>query len=174
MPTTDILLIIFVAVAALALLAQWIVLAMLASRFGKLSERVEPLLPQVERLVSALSPLVKDVQSMVADTRPKLQVVSANLAEMSALARDQLRRADAFASDFAQRLELQMVRVDDAIGSALASVDQVATTLRQTVLKPVRDVHALMTGLRTGLDFFFRRRASPAPRPVYQDDEMFI
>lgn len=111
---------------------------------------------------------------MVAETRPKLQVVAANVAEVSALARDQLRRADAFASDFAQRLELQMVRVDDALGSAIASVDEIATTMRQTVLRPVRDANALMAGVRTGLDFFFRRRASPAPRPVYQDDEMFI
>lgn len=174
MPTTDILLIIFVAVAALALLAQWIVLATLASRFGKLSRQVEPLLPQVEHLASALGPLVKDVHGMVAETRPKLQVVAANVAEVSALARDQLRRADAFASDFAQRLELQMVRVDDALGSAIASVDEIATTMRQTVLRPVRDANALMAGVRTGLDFFFRRRASPAPRPVYQDDEMFI
>ncbi|MGH9412973.1 MAG: hypothetical protein ACRD0Y_04455 [Terriglobales bacterium] len=174
MSTTDILLIIFIAVAALALLAQWIVLASLASRFGKLSEKIEPLIPQVAQTAAVLGPLVRDVHAMVSETRPRIEAVSANVAEMSALARDQLRRADAFAGEFAQRLELQMVRVDDALGSALASVDQIASTVRDTVLRPVNDVNAMMQGVRTGLDFFFRRRSGPPSRPVYQDDEMFI
>lgn len=174
MPTTDILLVIFIAVAALALLAQWIVLASLANRFSKLSEKVEPLMPQVAQTTAVLGPLLRDVHALVTETRPKLEMISANVAEVSALARDQLRRADAFAGEFAQRLELQMVRVDDALGSALASVDSIATTVRDTVLRPVNDVNALVQGVRTGLDFFFRRRSSPPARPVYQDDEMFI
>ncbi|MGH9486532.1 MAG: hypothetical protein ACRD04_02945 [Terriglobales bacterium] len=174
MSTTDILLVIFVAIAAFSMLAQWIVLLVLAGRFKQVSEKIEPLLPQVEQIVAAVGPAVRDAQSMLAQARPKLDIISANVAEMSALARDQLRRADAFTAELGQRLELQMVRVDDALGSALASVDQIASTLRDTVLRPVRDVNALMQGVRTGLDFFFRRRSSPAPRPACQDDEMFI
>ncbi|MGH9468110.1 MAG: hypothetical protein ACRD1Y_12230 [Terriglobales bacterium] len=174
MPTTDILLIIFIAVAALALLAQWIVLAGLANRFQKLSDKLEPVLPHLQQSAANLAPLLRDVHALITDTRPKLDAVAANVAEMSALARDQLRRADAFAGEFAERLELQMVRVDDAIGSALGSVDQIATTVRETILNPVRDVNAVLQGLRTGLDFFFRRRSSPSSHPVYQDDEMFI
>lgn len=160
MSLTDILLVVFIALAALALVGQWLAMQGLSRRLSQLADKVEPLLPQV--------------QSLVSETRPKLDAVASNLAEITTLARDQLRRADAFATDFGARLELQMVRVDEALGSALTTVDSIANAVRHTVLRPVQDVNALMTGVRTGLDFFFRRRSSPARRPVYQDEEMFI
>jgi hypothetical protein len=160
MSVTDILLVIFIALAAVAMVGQWLAMQGLARRISTLADKVEPLLPQV--------------QSLITETRPKLDTVATNLAEMTTLARDQMRRADAFATDFGARLELQMVRVDEALGSCLTTVDTIANAVRQTVLRPMQDANALVHGLRTGLDFFFRRRSGPGARPVYQDEEMFI
>ncbi len=176
MPTTDILLIVFIALAAVALLGQWIALLVMSRKVGALADRIAPLLPQVEASARMLPPLVLEVQAMVVETRPKLQAVAANVAEITVLARDQVRRADALATDLGERLELQMVRVDEALTTALANFEQISTTFRQTVLRPVQDVNAIVQGVRTGLDFFFRHRPSPAlaPRAVYQDEEMFI
>lgn len=175
MPSTDVLLTVFIALAAVALVGQFVVFVGIARRVRGLTDRLTPLLPQVEQSAKALPGLVRDVQAMVNETKPRLQTVSANLAEISTLARDQARRFDQVTGDLAQRLELQMVRVDEAMATALASFEQVTVSLRQKILRPVQDAHALIQGVRTGLDFFFRRRASPAePRPVYQDEEMFI
>lgn len=171
---TEILLVIFVAVAAVALLGQWLVFLGIARRLNALSQSVAPLLPPLEQGTRALPGLVRDLQSLVNDTRPQLQKASANLLEISTLARGQAERFDHFAGDLAERLELQMVRVDEAMGTALGSVEQVTTAVRETVLRPVRDVTAVVEGVRTGLDFFFRRRSSPPSTPVYQDEEMFI
>lgn len=165
--TTDILLIIFIALAAVALLGQWIAMAGIARKLGALSASITPLLPAVQQSV-------REINAMVSETRPKLQSLSANLAEMSSMVRDQLQRADAFATEFSEKLELQMVRVDEALGTAITSVEQVTTAVRDTVLRPVQDVNAVFQGVRTGLDFFFRRRPSPPARPAYQDEEMFI
>jgi ABC-type Fe2+-enterobactin transport system substrate-binding protein len=176
MPTTDILLTVFVAIAAIALLGQWIAIRALSRKIGALADRVAPLVPQVEQSVRMLPPLVLEVQAMVAETRPKLQAVAANVAEITVLARDQVRRADALATDLGERLELQLVRVDEAMSTAMANFEQIVNGVRQTVLRPVQDVNAIVHGVRTGLDFFFRRRSSPAlgPRAIYQDEEMFI
>jgi len=179
----DILLIVFIGLVALALLGQWAVMIGLARRLRVLGDRVTPLLPKLEQTVAAVGPLVSEAQALLAETRPKLRAVtqdvlevSAQLKEISTTARDGVRRAEVFASDMGQRVELQMVRLDEALGAALASVDQISTTVRDTVLRPVQDAQALFQGVRTGLDFFFRRRPSPAsPRPsAYQDEEMFI
>jgi hypothetical protein len=176
MPTTDILLVVFIAMAAIALVGQWIALRTLGRKIGALADRVNPLLPQVEQSVRMLPPLVLEVQAMVAETRPKLQAVASNIAEVSVLARDQVRRADAIATDLGERLELQMVRVDEAVAAAVAGFEQIVGTFRHTVLRPVQDINAIVQGVRTGLDFFFHRRPSPAlgPRPIHQDEEMFI
>lgn len=172
--TLDVLLVVFIALAALALLGQWLVFLGISRRVKALSQAITPLLPTVEQSARALPGLVQDVQAMVSDVRPKLQAISANITEVSTLVRDQVKRADQFATDFTDRLDLQMARVDDAIGNAVASVEQVTTAVRETVLRPVQDVNAVFQGVRTGLDFFFRRRPSPSIRPVYQDEEMFI
>ncbi|MGH9393376.1 MAG: hypothetical protein ACRD1E_04345, partial [Terriglobales bacterium] len=174
--TTNILLLVFIAIAAAAMVIQLVVFAGIARRLAALSEKVVPILPQVEQSARALPGLMRDLQAMVGETRPKLQTLAANLAEISTLARDQVRRADAFATDFTERAELQMVRVDEALSVAIASFEQITTSVRDSVLRPVQDAHALFHGLRTGLDFFFRRRSNPAlnARPLYQDEEMFI
>ena len=78
MSVTDILLIIFIALAAIAMVGQWLAMQGLARRISTLADKVEPLLPQV--------------QSLISETRPKIETVAANLAEMTTLARDQLRR----------------------------------------------------------------------------------
>ncbi|HXE30165.1 MAG TPA: hypothetical protein VN515_00030 [Terriglobales bacterium] len=165
--TTDILLIVFIALAAVALLGQWLAFLGIARKVSALSEAITPLLPAVQQSVHEL-------HAIAVETRPKLLTVTSNVAEITTLAREQLQRADAFATDFGQRLELQMVRVDEALGTALASVEQITTSVRDTILRPVQDVNAVFQGVRTGLDFFFRRRPSPSVRPVYQDEEMFI
>lgn len=176
MTLTTILLIVFIAIAAAALVAQMVIFAGIARNLSALSEKVTPLLPQVEQSAKALPPLVRDLQALVSETRPKLVALTTNVAEVTTLVRDQVRRADAFATDFGERVELQMVRLDEAMAVAVANFEQITTTVRDTVLRPVQDAHALFHGLRTGLDFFFRRRSSPAlsPKPLYQDEEMFI
>lgn len=174
MNTTDVLLVIFVALAALALVGQFIVVFGVARVVRRLADRLTPVLPQLEQSARALPGMVREFQGFIAETRPRVQTVMANLTEISTVARDQARRFDGMAGDFTERLELQMVRVDEAIGTALASFEQITTSLRKSVLRPVQDAHALVQGIRTGLDFFFRRRSSPAPRPAYQDEEMFI
>ncbi|HUX68819.1 MAG TPA: hypothetical protein VMV31_15140 [Terriglobales bacterium] len=176
MATTDILLIVFIAVAAVALLGQFFLLLGLSRRLGELAAKVTPLLGPLEQSARALPPLVRDVQQMVTETRPRLQTLAASAAEISLIAREQVKRADALATDFSQRLELQVVRMDEAMATAMAAVEQITTGVRDSVLRPVQDVQALVQGLRTGLDFFFRRRPSPVlqPRPTYHDEEMFI
>lgn len=172
--TTDVLLVIFIGVAAVSLLGQLLVLAGLSRRVSALSRSMAPMLPPLEQGAKALPQIVSEVRAMVNETRPQLQTAAANIAEISTLARDQVRRADQLATELAERLELQMVRVDEMLATAVASVEQVTTVVRESVLQPVRDVNALVQGVRTGVDFFFKRRSSPPARPVYQDEEMFI
>ncbi|HXR98893.1 MAG TPA: hypothetical protein VN709_13715 [Terriglobales bacterium] len=172
--TTEALMIVFIALAAIALLGQFIVLLGVMRKVNALSEEVAPLLPLIEQAAKALPGLVRDGQALLAETRPKLQAITTNLADVTARVRDQVQRADQFATQFSEKLELQMVRVDEALGTAIASVEQVTSAVRDTILRPVQDVNAVFQGLRTGLDFFFRRRGSPPRRPQYQDEEMFI
>jgi len=174
MSITDVLLIVFIGVAAVSLLGQLLVLVGLGRRVREMSRALTPLLPALEQGAKALPVVINDVRGMLNETRPQLQTVAANMAEISTLARNQVRRADQLATEFTGRLELQMVRIDEALATALASVELVTTTVRESVLQPVRDAHALVQGVRTGVDFFFHRRASPPAKPAYQDEEMFI
>ena len=173
-PSTNLLLLIFVGVAALALLGQWLTFLTMARRMKALSEAVMPALQPLEQGARALPGLARDAQALLTEVRVPLQKAAANVLEISAITRDRVKAIDKVAGDVSERLELQMVRVDEALTTALASVEQVTAAVRDGVLRPVQDVNALVQGVRTGVDFFFRRRAGTPGKPAYQDEEMFI
>lgn len=175
MASASILLLIFVAVVALALLGQLVALLLMARKLSALADSVTPLLPSLDQGARALPGLVRDTHALVTEVRAPLQAAAANLLEISAIARDRVQYADQLAADIGERLELQLVRLDEAVGNAMAGIEQVSNTVRDSLLRPVRDVNALVHGVRTGVDFFFRRRAGTPAAPAYQEDEeMFI
>lgn len=166
-----IVLIVFVALVAGIFLWQTLILYGMSRTLTRVGSRLEGLLTETER---SLPGLLRDIQAMVTETRGKLEVTTTNLVEITSLIRDQAQRADEFVADISDRLRLQVVRVEEVVTGIVDRVEKTTETIHRGVLRPVHDVTALIQGVRTGLDFFLRRRSSPARRESYQDEEMFI
>lgn len=168
------LLIVLIALVALMtaiFVWQTLILYGMARSLKRVGARLENLLAETER---TLPGLLRDIQTMVTETRGKLEITASNLVEVTSLIRDQAQRADEFVAEVSDRLRLQIVRVESVIAGIADRIDRTTDSLQRGVLRPMQDVNALFQGFRTGLDFFLRRRPSPAPRETYQDDEMFI
>lgn len=166
-----IVLIVLVALMAGVFLWQTLILYGLARSLTSVGGRLETLLAETER---TLPGLLRDIQAMVTETRGKLEVTTNNLVEISGLIRDQVQRADEFVAETSDRLRLQIARAESVVSGIADRIERTTDSLQRGVLRPVQDVNALFQGVRTGLDFFLRRRPSPAPREAYRDDEMFI
>ncbi|MHB8735466.1 MAG: hypothetical protein ACYC6M_09215 [Terriglobales bacterium] len=164
------LLTIFVGITAIAFVAQAVAIIGMGMVVRRLATRVEAVTDMVQTHVV---PLVGDVRGLVADSRVHLDMAGRNLVEITAAARNQVLKADAVLTGFSDGLRLQAIRFDELVSGILEKLDGVTEAVQRAVLTPVRDVSAIVNGIRTGVEFFFRHRPSPVAVPR-SDDEMFI
>ncbi|MGH9490964.1 MAG: hypothetical protein ACRD17_10675 [Terriglobales bacterium] len=162
---------VFIAVTAIAVILQAIILLGLARAVGKLAQRGDKVLTQLE---SRLPRMLSESESLIRESRAKVDLAGNHVVEISALVRDQVQRADALLVDLTERARLQIIRLDETMSTTFDKVDETATLIQHSIIRPIRDTAAVIRGIRTGVDFFLHRRPSPPPALAPQDEEMFI
>ena len=168
----DTLLKLFIAVTTLAVVVQAGILVGLYLAVRKSTARMEALATEVK---SRVLPTVETAQNLMVELRPKIDVISNNLAESSDLVRNQLGRLDATVTDVLDRARLQVIRADELLNRTMDKVEETSEVVHKTVISPLRQVNGLMAAISTGVDVFLgqKRRHSRNGGSVPQD-EMFI
>jgi hypothetical protein len=170
------LLIAFIAVTAIAVILQTLILAGIYASTRKASKQADALATRVNEqvlpLVLKVLPLVEKVLDRAEESAPKIQAVITNLAETSELVRSQAGKIDETVTEIAGIARIQADNLDVLATRTLQRADVVAEALQSVLLSPVRHVTALMEGVAAGLGEFMGgrkvRRAKSAP-----SDEMF-
>ena len=148
------LLMIFVAVAAFALLAQAIAFIVIAVGAKKTLTRGMAIAEEVR--LKAM-PLINDTHELVRDMTPKLKVITENLVETSHMVRGKVREFDATAGDINQKAKSQVARVDGIVTSVLNSTSEITDTIQRGIKVPLREVSGVVNGLKAGLDVLVGR-----------------
>lgn len=166
----------FIALTGAAVLLQAGLLAAMYLAMRKSSSRLEAIANEVK--TKAL-PALDQAQSLLSEIRPKLQVITENVAETTTMLRAQVNRVDATVHDAMDRARLQVIRADELFSRTLDRVEQTSEMVQKTVVSPVRQVSGLLQGITAGIEFLLGNRgrrnggSREARRPVPQD-EMFI
>ncbi|MBI4443006.1 MAG: hypothetical protein HY649_06480 [Acidobacteria bacterium] len=161
----------FLAIAiTLVLIVQTILLWTFVVTFLRLFKRTEALLDEVTRNAE---PLLRAARELLTESRERFQVLSTNLIEITQLTRNQVVRVDGFFAEASDRARLQLVRMDDLLGDTMHKLQQTTESVQQSILGPVREISAILAGVRTTLDFLFRRDKKTAEHAT-QDEELFI
>ena len=164
----------FVAVIALAVVLQSIVLIVLYLQMRRTAARVEQV---VTDLSSKVAPLISSVQILVDDISPRLTGIVADASEITRLARGEVQKVDRIVSEALERLRMQLIHVDHVLTGAIETVEAAGSQIRQTVWGPVMKATAMLRGVQAGIDFLrnVRQRRDVGDVPVDQQDEgMFI
>lgn len=164
----------FVAVTALAVLLQAIIIIAIFIQLRRTTARVERTLADFNTKVM---PLVSRVQLLVEDISPRISGIVADASEITRLARGEAQRVDRIVSEALERLRMQLIHVDHILTGAMEAVEEAGSHLRQTVWGPVVKATALIRGVQAGIDFFrtVRQGRDPVEPPAEQQDEgMFI
>jgi hypothetical protein len=168
----DTLLKIFIAVTTIAVAVQAGILVALYVAVRKSSERMEALATEVK---SKILPTVETAQNLMVELRPRIDVISTNLAESSDLVRNQLGRLDATVTDAIDRARLQVIRADELLNRTMDKVEETSEVVHKTVISPLRQVNGLMAAISTGVDVFLgQKRRHPRNGAGVPQDEMFI
>jgi hypothetical protein len=159
----------FVAVTAVAVVLQMLILAGMYFAMRKMMERTEAL--QLKINEQAL-PLLEKVRGLVDESTPK--TVIANVAETSEMVRSQAGKIDGLVTEFVGFAHNQAERANGLANRTLERVDHTAAAMQSAVTTPVRHLSGLVEGLLVGIGQLVggrqeRQRAKAVPK-----DDMFI
>lgn len=163
---------VFIAVTSFAVVIQAGILVGLYLAVRKSTERMEALATEVK---SKALPTMDTVQSLLIELRPKIESITTNVSETSALVRNQLGRVDATLTDALDRTRLQVIRADELLNRTMDKVEETSEIVHKTVVSPLRQVNGLMSAISTGVEVFLgHKRRHPKNGMGVPQDEMFI
>ena len=173
MPNLEVLMIVFIAVTAIAVLIQACVLIGMAVAMKKATARVEALAQQLE---TRALPMIDTAQSMLTEYRPKLDLMVANVTETTTTVKAELERMRPGLEDVAMRAHLQALRVDDVMTQVLDRVSVAGDTVTQSVTRPLKQASGVIYAVATGIATLFGRgNYARAKKPsATPKDEWFI
>ena len=105
--------------------------------------------------------------------RPKIRDMVEKASEMAASAREQVARLDALVTETTERARLQVERIDGLVGDTVDRVQETTAAVQTTILKPVREVNGVVSGLRAAISVLARGNRASVDHAT-QDEEMFI
>lgn len=173
------LLMIFIGIAAFALLAQACV--MLGMAFGA-AKAQKQIMGHIESLSAKVTPLLEKSTILVNDLTPQIreiaghaQVISARAEEISGLVREKvyeltptidaanetIREANGTVRVANERTREQVERVNGMVSSVLDATAQAGRAIQNGVATPVREVSNIIEGLKVGILTFINGEVRP-------------
>lgn len=164
--TLLVLLIIFVAVSAAALLIQAVALLGLFLVARDIKAKVLAVWPEVQQIVGISRRTVERVEKHV-------EKIGATSVEIIDKSKQQVVKVDELLNDATTRAKVQMERAEMVLDDTMVRVQETVEILQRNVLRPVREVQGVWSGICTALQYFGRRTRSTVDHAT-SDEEMFI
>ena len=155
-----------IALAALCFLVQAITMIVLQRSVKRLKDRIEP-------LVDKAGPTLDLVHATAIELLPKLLAVSTDAVEISRTAREQVNRVGELLTEISGMAKAQVARIDGAVESTVGSVQHAGESVKDAVLRPVREVNGVVAGIKTAISVYSHGRRQSVDHAT-QDEEMFI
>lgn len=165
-PAIFYLLVVAVALAAVALGAQAVALLQIAKHAKQIREQLAEFHPK------AMSVLDSAGQTFD-ESRKQLTEISTKTNKILDSATLQVERADEFMVEATDRARVQLDRVEIVLDDSISRVHETVMMLNNGVLRPIRQVTGIFSGVRAGLEFFARGNR-PDVSQATSDEEMFI
>ncbi len=167
-------LVIFVAVTSIAVVIQMGILIALYVSFRKTAAQMESIALDVQRRATPVLDVAREIldvaREILTDAAPKIKEVAGNLAETSAVVREQAQQLNVTMAEVVERARLQIIRADEMLTRTIDTAGKV----QHTVLSPVRRISSIAQALSAGLGAFLHRRPSHSGERGSSNDGMFV
>ncbi len=185
----------FVGLIALAMIIQMIAMLVVLFSMRKQAARLTTI---VEQANHDIQPILTSAREFLTDGREKFNAISRNVVEItdsvkeqvkvvkaqiaridgvitdvSQRSKEQVARIDAMITEATDRVQGQFMRLDQMVTDTVSRVEETGEAVKRSVLKPVHEISAILAGVRTGLDFLFRRNKMGVDHAT-EDEELFI
>ncbi len=161
-----IVLTIFVAVAAVALVLQLGTLLGMFLAVRKLQGQVTQAWPEIMAIIGSTKRIVNNVEKQV----EKIGETSSSILDTT---KQQVAKIDELLNDATTRARVQIERAEMVIDDTMGRAQETVSIVQRTVLRPVREIHGVLSGLRTTFAHL-SRGSRPTVDHATADEEMFI
>ena len=164
--TLLIILTIFVAVAAVALLIQMGTMLALFLVARKLQAQVTQVMPEVQSVIGTTRRIIENVEKQV----EKIGNATNSILDTT---KQQVAKLDELLNDATTRAKVQIERAEMVLDDTMGRTQETVSIIQRTILRPVREIHAVLSGIRASLTHL-SRGGRPTVDHATSDEEMFI
>jgi len=157
---------IFVGLAALAMLIQAATLLGLFLVAREIKAKVAALTSPALNVIEISKRTLEKVEGHV----EKIGVTSNAILDVT---KQQLGKVDELLSDASTRAKVQMERAEMVLDDTMTRVQRTVSVVQSGVLRPVREIHGIVAGVRTAITHL-GRAGRPTVDHATSDEEMFI
>jgi hypothetical protein len=128
---------------------------------------------KVVPVADKVGPALDSARALLEDVKPKIHDMVVRADEITVSARDQVAKLDMLVTDVTENARLQMERIDVVVSDTVNRVQETTAAVQSTILKPVREINGVVSGLRAGLSALSKRNRASVDHAT-ADEEMFI
>jgi hypothetical protein len=155
-----------VALAALSMIVQAIVMLGIAAGLKKMQARVQATIDRAE-------PILDTTRRVLDDSAPKISAITADTAQLVKTSREIAFKVGQTLEEISDKAKAQLARAEGTIGTTIDQVESARDAVKGAVLRPVREVNGLFSGIRTAVSVYAHGRRASVDHAT-QDEEMFI
>ena len=166
--STQTLLVIFIAVAAISILMQ---AGFTVAMFVGARKTQKKLMELADDVRLHALPVIMSSRELLQDVTPKLKIITENLTATSATLRTKADQVGGFVGDVTGRAQAQASRVDGMVKGTLDQITYAVQAIEHGIAAPVRQVSGILNGLRAGVDVM--RKKTP-DNHLDPEDDLFV
>jgi len=156
----------FVIISAIALCIQAGMLAGIYKTTKALQEKIDPLLPKVDKLVAVATSTVEQSSRQITEITSRTNDILDSTKRQLAIVEDVV-------GDAAARAKLQMERAELVLDDTLSRAHETVAVVHDGIMRPLREVNGIAAGIRAALGAMARGNRPTVDRAT-SDEEMFI
>ena len=165
------LLVIFVGITAVSFAVQAIVMLVACIMMRKAVKAVQV---DVQELRTTAMPILAKSRDTLEKVAPKIESVSADVADIASMLKRQTGEFQLVAGDILDRVHRQTSRVDNMFTNMADGVEHASNVVVHSVVKPVRQVSAILAGAKAFLSVLTTGRRPSQQVDVVADQDMFV
>jgi len=151
-------------------LIAFITQAVMAARMLRITQAMQEKLTPI---IDATGPLVKTIRYFADENFPKISQMTTETTEIVKSVHAQVDRLNEVVKDASDRARAQIARIDGAVDLTVDQVQNASLSVKDAVLRPVRQVDGIMQGIRAAVAVMAQGRRESVDHAT-QDEEMFI
>ncbi len=182
-------------IVALSFIVQACMFAFTYRALQKLSSTVASIQAKAEPVIDKMGPVIDQIQGTIVtvkgavdkvsvqameafekvtlETRAVAAAISVTSQQISGLALHQATEISETMDQATSALARQVAELDQLVTRTQRRIEGTTIEVQETVLEPIREVSALLNGLKRMLEVLFHRSRKPIDQ-AYQDEELFI